>query len=246
MRLTRLYDPQLLSLNQTIELDPFAARHMALVLRAQVGDEVIVFNGQGGEYRGIIQQIKKQKVLVELVSFDLRTVESPLKTHLIQVISAADKMDYTIQKATELGVTSISPVFAERGHKKLDAARSQKRDAHWRRVIISACEQCQRNTLPQLNTAVSLQEYLAHVQSPLRFVADHRAEKSLKEYVSSRSSVDDISVLIGAEGGLSEADIALANSFDFHGLQIGTRILRTETAAVTTLSLFQYAWGDFS
>jgi 16S rRNA (uracil1498-N3)-methyltransferase len=244
MRLTRLYDPQSLALHQTIELDLFAAKHIALVLRAQVGDEVIVFNGTGGEYRGCIQGIKKQKVFVALGHFDSREVESSLKTHLIQVISSADKMDYTLQKATELGVTEVTPVFAERGHKKLDAARSQKRDEHWRRVIISACEQCGRNILPQLNSVLSLENCLEGVRSSLRFVADHRAEKSLKEYAAQINTSSELSILIGAEGGLSEFDIDVAKRFEFQSLRLGPRVLRTETAAVAALSLLQYVWGD--
>lgn len=241
MRLTRLYEPQPLAVQQTIQLGDFAAKHIAQALRGKVGDPVILFNGTGGEYHAIIKIIKKTSVFVEVAHFNSRECESPLTIQLAQAISRGHKMDYTLQKATELGVSSITPLITAGNGVKHNAAYALKRWQHWHRIISSACEQCGRNRLPILQPITPLTTWLPHVTEAVRLLLYHRSASSLRYDGGSRQSVV---LLVGAEGGFNNAEIDAAQQFNFQTVQLGPRVLRTETAALTALSLLQYMSGD--
>jgi 16S rRNA (uracil1498-N3)-methyltransferase len=232
--MTRIYQASELSPHSTITLDEFASHHLARVLRATIGDKVILFNGQGGEYSGVIQQINKKTVMVDLKEFIARDVESSLEIWLAQGISRGEKMDYTIQKAVELGVSKIIPLFSERCNVKLDSERSEKRIQHWQSVMISACEQSGRNRVPEIIMPQSLENWLPNVQADFRLVLSPYAECKLKQLaIPSKARVV---LLIGPEGGLSDQEISLAVTHGFQALNLGPRVLRTETAAVAAIT----------
>lgn len=239
----RIYQSISLSPNQTLLLDSDASHHVARVMRASVGDALVLFNGLGGEYQADITRIDKKSVEVRLKSFDPREVESPVSLHLAQGIARGEKMDFIVQKAVELGVTQITPLITERCNVRLDAEREEKRLQHWRAVAISACEQSGRNRLPQIHEPVSLTHWLPTQSSGRRFVLSPHVSAKLPAPASS-SDHSPIVVLIGPEGGLSDAEVTLAAQQGFLPLNLGPRILRTETATVTALTVMQCRYGD--
>jgi len=236
----RIFHPGDLALETTVALRASASQHVAKVLRLTVGEEVAVFNGQGGHYTAQITHITKQEVLLNLRAYHSSQVESPLYTCLAQGISRGDKMDITLQKAVELGVNCIVPLFTERCGVKLEAERLAKRMQHWQAVIESACEQCGRDLLPTLAPAQSLAQWLPHAPESLRLLLNpHQAQS-----VDLQPAQQGVSLLIGPEGGLSPSEIALASKYQFLSWRLGPRILRTETAALVALSKIQTLWGD--
>lgn len=242
MRIPRIYTPQPLQLNSIVELDENASRHIGKVLRMDVGREVIVFNGHGGEYRSIIAAVGKKIVSVTPTEFIDIQRQSPLQVELAIGISRGERFDWVLQKATELGVSSITPLFTERTEVKLNGARLESKQEHWQQILVSACEQCQLNVVPQLNTAVSFQQWLPTVQADLKLVLHHRSDKTLAEQATPQS----VCLLIGPEGGLSATEINAAQSHNFAPLTLGPRVFRTETAPIAALTLLQYLWGDFA
>lgn len=240
--MTRIYQAIPLTTHTTITLDEFASHHLARVLRAQVGDAVVIFNGQGGEYSGVISQINKKTVLVELKEFSHREAESSLDICLAQGISRGEKMDYTIQKAVELGVKHIIPLYTERCNVKLDKDRSEKRLQHWQSIITSACEQSGRNRIPAIDMPQSLDNWLPTVKADGCLVLSPYAAQQLK--IQNFSTLRQVTILIGPEGGLSDKEIQLAEQYHFLPLNLGPRILRTETAAVAAISALQSLFGD--
>ena len=241
MRCPRIYTPQTLTPNSTIALDAEAAHHVARVLRMQAGDELILFNGDGDEYRAAITNIDKRSVQVALGACDASERESPLAIHLGIAISKGERMDWVIQKATELGVAQITPLQTERVEVRLSGEREEKKSAHWRAIAISACEQCARNRIPALNAPQPLVAWLDNVVADAKFVLHHRSEITLGSHAAKPKSV---ALLIGPEGGLSEMEIALAAKKNFAPLRLGPRVLRTETAPLAALSILQFLWGD--
>lgn len=242
MSISRIYQPATLQPQSIIRLDDKASHHLARVLRAKKGDALILFNGQGGEYSAVITLIDKKGVEVEIQSFTAREVESPLTIHLAQGIARGEKMDFIVQKAVELGVSVISPLVTERCNVRLVQEREEKRLQHWRSVIVSACEQSGRNYLPTLTAPLSLKDWLITAKADFRFVLSPHVSQSLPA-VSIPSDATVI-LLIGPEGGLSEAEVELAISHGFLPLQIGPRILRTETATIAAISILQSCYGD--
>lgn len=241
MRIPRIYTPAPLASGSIIELDDNAFNHAVRVLRLKAGAPLTLFNGQGGEYPAELVEVQKKRATAQVGTFVDRDCESPLPIVLGQCISRGEKMDYTIQKAVELGVTEIVPLFSERCGVKLSPERQEKRLRHWQSVIISACEQCGRNRLPALQDAMDLDAWLAKLDSSLKLVLDPTAQDSFETL--SRPT-PDVALLIGPEGGLSETEIERARASGFRGVQLGPRILRTETAGLTALSLIQGRWGD--
>ena len=241
MRLARFYEPQPLVVHQDIQLSDFAAHHMVHVLRGKVGDRCTLFNGEGNDYQAVVKTICKSTVWVRLLQLQPRECESPLQVQLAQAISTRHKMDYTIQKATELGVSSIAPLITRRSL-PLGAKHMQTRWQHWHRVMISACEQCGRNRLPVLHPVMPLNDWLRRVTAELRLLLYHRSPKSLHHYAL--DVTQSIVLLIGAEGGLDGAEMQRAQHFNFQPIVLGPRVLRTETAALTALSILQYLSGD--
>ena len=224
---TRLYCDLPLSPGAEIVLPDAAARHAVGVLRLQVGDALNLFNGTGGEYRASLVAVNKRETRVRLIEFDATERESPVDITLALGISAGERMDYSLQKATELGVTAIAPLATERSVVKLAGERADKRLQHWQHVVIAACEQCGR--------------YLAAVDRNKRLLMlSPDAATPLKRVSPSAEVV----LLIGAEGGLAPSEYQAAQACGFEPVNLGPRILRTETAPVAALALLQALWGD--
>ncbi len=241
MATPRIYSPQPLVEGQSVQLDEAAARHVGLVLRMKAGQPLTLFNGEGGCFSATIEESSKRSVTVSLDTFHPDEKESPLKVHLAQSISKGDRMEYAIQKATELGITEITPIYTEHGDVRLKGDRAAKKQQHWQQVAISACEQCQRNRVPVVHAPVGLQEWLGSVEADLKLVLHHRTERQLSGY----DQPETVALLIGPEGGLSAPEIVQAENSGFHPLALGPRVLRTETAPVVAMSVLQYLWGDF-
>jgi len=248
MRKTRVYYPGLLSEGQAIELDTQSSVRIARVLRLKIGDAFTLFNGQGGEYNAHITQLDKRRVVCETTDYNHRSVESPLKICLAQGISKGERMDYTMQKAVELGVDEIIPLMTSRTSVNLSAERQKRRLAHWQAIVISACEQCGRNKVPDVKPIKWLSDWLQMHSSPHNIVLDPCAAQGLKALPYSEQHLEQqpVTLLIGPEGGLSREEITLAEQHGFTPTQCGPRILRTETAAVAVLSILQSLWGDLA
>lgn len=241
MRIPRIYTPQQLQSGLTISLEETASRHIGKVLRMTPGRELILFNGQGGEYSAIIHEVGKKVTQVTITEHNTDNRESPLHSHLAIGISRGDRMDWVLQKACELGVTEITPLFTERTEVKLSGPRLQKKLQHWQHILISACEQCQRNHLPTLNEAVNLEQFLSQAPEGEKWVLHHRDSVGLDP----SENVTNACILIGPEGGLSETEIDSAKAAEFSALTLGPRVMRTETAPLAALTLLQQYWGDF-
>ncbi|MDR3479032.1 MAG: 16S rRNA (uracil(1498)-N(3))-methyltransferase [Gammaproteobacteria bacterium] len=241
---SRIYQAGPLALNMTVDLAEAASHHLARVLRAKISDQLIVFNGEGGEYNATIIHIDKKKVTIKIDSYDAREAESPISLCLAQGISRGEKMDYTIQKAVELGVTKIIPLLTERCTVKLDADRREKKLQHWQSIIISACEQSGRNKIPTLLPPQTFSHWLPSATADKCFVLAPTAKQKLEKISLINNA--EVMLLIGPEGGLSDGEIARASEQGFLPLNLGPRILRTETAAVAALTALQCIYGDLA
>ena len=239
MRLSRFFIDAPLSLGQH-ELPEAQAHYIGRVLRHAMGDAVQLFDGSGQEYLGELIEVGKKTVRVELREQFAGQAESPLRIHLGQGLSRGERMDWAIQKATELGVGEITPIVSERCEVRLKDERADKRMAHWRQVAISACEQCGRSVLPVLHAPQTLAEWQAGVQAELKLVL-HPVAAPLESHAKPQT----LAFLIGPEGGLSDAEVEQAKTAGFHAARLGPRVLRTETAPVVALAVAQQLWGDF-
>jgi len=242
MRLPRLFIDIPLAVNQRIYLPSEASHYTAHVLRLRVNDSFILFNGQSGEYQAKIIAITKKNVEIQIDEFYNIEKESPLQLTLVQAISRPEHMDYALQKSVELGVHHIVPVLTERSP-PLDKNRLEKREQHWQKIIISACEQCGRNRLPTLSPIQSLMQWLA-IDSPVenRIVLSPQSQLNLPQAIIKNSQ--QLTILVGAEGGLTIQEIQQASLANYTEVSLGPRILRTETAAIAILALCQGLWGD--
>ncbi|QOR37088.1 16S rRNA (uracil(1498)-N(3))-methyltransferase [Billgrantia diversa] len=216
------------------------ARHVARVLRLGEGAPVRLFDGAGHEARAVIVEASRKRVVVCIESVEAGRGESPLAVHLGQAISKGDRMDYAIQKAVELGVAAITPLYTEHGDVRLKGEREAKKLAHWQAVAASACEQCGRAVVPVVHTPSTLHEWLGERGEMLRLVLHPGTAGALEQDVAPASAA----LLIGPEGGLADSEVEAAMACDFSLLSLGPRILRTETAPVVALSLLQYRFGD--
>ncbi|HEY7772227.1 MAG TPA: 16S rRNA (uracil(1498)-N(3))-methyltransferase [Marinagarivorans sp.] len=241
MRIPRIYTTTQLAGQSHVKLEEAVAHYLGKVLRMSAGRELILFNGEGGEYQATVTDITKKSVTVNIGAYCDENRESPLNTHLAIGLSRGERWDLVLQKATELGVTQITPLFTERSEVKLTGERLTKKISHWQGIIISACEQCQRNILPRLNEPVAFSDFLAGEHSELNLVLHHRSQKRLADYPTPSSCT----MLIGPEGGLSDEEITQAQKQSFNALTLGPRVLRTETAPLAALSALQLVWGDF-
>lgn len=243
MPLPRFYVSSPLSAPQRLALPPAAAHHAARVLRLHVGDALIVFNGQGGEYAAHILAMGKQDVTIEIERHDPIERESPLDVTLVQALSATERMEFSIQKAVELGVRQIIPVESERCVVHLHGERAAKRVQHWQQIAVSACEQCGRNRLPEIRPIISLAAWLATLAPEQeRWILLPEAEKALRDM---QRPSKPVAVLIGPEGGFTDAEAAAAQRAQHHSVRLGPRVLRTETVAPAMLAAMQVLWGDF-
>ncbi|MNF45489.1 Ribosomal RNA small subunit methyltransferase E [compost metagenome] len=239
MRLSRFFVDLPLSLGQH-PLPEAQAHYIGRVLRLAVGDAVQLFDGSGQEFVGELVEVGKKSVQVELREQFAGQTESPLRIHLGQGLSRGERMDWAIQKATELGVAEITPLVSERCEVRLKDERADKRLAHWRQIAISACEQCGRSRVPTINPPLGLDDWLAQTAADLKLVLHPVAEP-----LASHARPASLAFLIGPEGGLSDAEVQLAQQAGYHPARLGPRVLRTETAPVVALSVAQQLWGDF-
>lgn len=242
MRIPRIYLPQPLSVGASLVLPEAAANHVTRVLRLKPGAALRLFNGEGGEYGAELVAVGKRDATVRLGEYDGRDAESPLQIVLGQGVSKGERMDYTIQKAAELGISRVEPLMTERTVVNLNDERRERRLQHWQGVAIGACEQCCRNRVPAVAPSVTLSQWLAQPRAGLKLVLYHRGARRLREFTPLAG--EPVTLLIGPEGGLSEAEIAQAMAAGFQPLCLGPRILRTETAAVMALAAMQALWGD--
>lgn len=241
MRIPRIYTAKELSSDFTLLLDPEPSHHLTRVLRMDAGDTLVLFNGQGGEYRAEITAVEKKQVQVRTGEYCEADRESPLDIQLGVAVSRGDRMDWIMQKSTELGVSAITPLFTERTGVKLAGARAEKKVLHWRQVVVSACEQCGRNKLPAVHNPQALDNWLVTVKAEKKLLLHHRAADNP---AMNDDIPDSLALLIGPEGGLSEEEIERAEQAGFSSLHLGPRILRTETAPLAALAILQARWGD--
>jgi len=240
MRLPRIHTAQALQAGARVELEQRQAHYVARVLRMRAGDALILFNGTGGQYPATLQTVGKNAVVVSTGDFEPLERESPLALHLGIAVSRGDRMDWVVQKATELGVRSITPLTSERTEVRLKGERAEKKLRHWQQVATSACEQCGRNRLPVVNTLQLLHDWCERVEADVRLVLDPAADSSDPGAAAPAS----VALLVGPEGGFSAEEIAAARAAGFHSLLLGPRVLRTETAPLAAISLLQARWGD--
>jgi len=223
----------------TIGDDSF--HHLSHVLKHREGDMIHAFDGNGGYFESIIISKSKRSITIQPDIFVKDNRESDLRLTLAQGISRGQKMDLTIQKAVELGVYIFVPVMTERGNVKLDDERSEKRLKHWQKIIINACEQCGRNVLPTILEPVKLEEWMAVDANAMRYVLDPMSDVSISS-ISQQGS--EISLICGPEGGLCANELEQSQNNGYSPISLGPRILRTETAAISALAIFQSRWGD--
>lgn len=241
MRIPRIYHPELLAVDQHVELTSDATQHLVNVLRLTEGHPLVLFNGDNNEYSAELTVAKKRQA-VALIDAKLSiSTESLLKVHLGQGVSRGDRMDWVIQKAVELGVNEITPLITERCGIKMQQERWDKKLQSWQKIIISACEQCGRNTLPTLNPCISLNDWISQSTNQLRLTLHPHADKSMKHLDISPAGVR---LLIGPEGGFSESEIYATEEAGFQTVQMGPRVLRTETAAIASIAALQAIHGD--
>jgi 16S rRNA (uracil1498-N3)-methyltransferase len=242
--LTRIYFPDAIPDHGICVLPAAKAHHVAHVLRLAPGDPVTLFDGSGNAYAGEIAQCVRGEVSVRVRGCRSEDRESPLQVMLAQAVSSGERMDYTIQKAVELGVAAVQPLLAERCVVRLSGERAAKRVAHWQSVVAAACEQCGRNRVPGVQPLLPFRDWLEQPAAAggLRLLLAPDAAMGLHQ-LSRPSGM--VTVLAGPEGGLTAAETGDAGRAGFVPLRLGPRVLRTETAAVALLAAMQALWGDF-
>ncbi len=243
MRTIRIHIDAPLTVDQSVTLPPQASEHVGRVLRMDVGDPLVLFNGDGSDYAATLSSVSKREVLADVQSAQPRATESPLPLTLAQGVARGEKMDLIIQKATEMGVTRIVPLLTERAEVKLDLARATKRMAHWQAVIASACEQSGRARLPELLPTQPLRLWLDNLDddNALRLALLPQATQRIASLRFGRAGGI---LVVGPVGGLGERDMALLAERGFAGLNLGPRVLRTETAGLAALAALQAIHGD--
>lgn len=240
MRLSRIYTTQALHSGASVVLEDDVAHYLGKVLRLRPGEQVALFNGRDGEHLAELTHVDKRTVTVQLLAVRECHADPQLRIHLGLGLSRGERMDYAVQKATEAGVTTITPLLSERCEVKIKGERVDNRLQHLERIAISACEQSGRCAVPDVLAPVSLQEWLGRERQGACFVLDHRGAFCM----TAASAPTDVTLLIGPEGGLSDAEVQAAGAAGFLSVRLGPRVLRTETAPVVAIALAQYLWGD--
>lgn len=239
----RFFCPPPLAVGVEIALPPAAAHHVLRVLRLQAGDAVTLFDGEGGEYAGELERASPRAVAVRVCEHRDIERESPLMVTLVQGLAAAERMDYAVQKATELGVAAIAPVFTSRSVVRLDDARATRRVERWRQIVIAACEQSGRNRVPKVHAPCALGTWLrAPSAADLRVLLAPDVDGSLDDLARPAGAVE---LLVGPEGGLTAEESAAARGAGFRPVRLGPRILRTESAGAAMLAAMNARWGDW-
>jgi 16S rRNA (uracil1498-N3)-methyltransferase len=242
MRLNRVHTPQVLAVGAEIALPEAAAYHVARVLRLKPGAPLVVFDGSGHDFRCEIDAVDGDRVAVRVGARTAGLADSPLGITLVQAVSRGERMDWTLQKAVELGVRVVAPVLSARSVVRLDERQAAKKLRHWQAIVAGACEQCGRSTVPEVRSPLELRRFLA--ESPRdgkRLVLSPAGPASLAGLEIGASRVE---LLIGPEGGLDDAEIDAAAAAGFTPVRLGPRVLRTETAGVVALAVLQALWGD--
>jgi 16S rRNA (uracil1498-N3)-methyltransferase len=244
MRITRVFTPQALHMGAELTLSAMSSSHLIKVLRLRAGARVVLFNGDGINYSGEILVPRAEATTVRvLASHSASVLESPLKITLLQGLCRGEKMDWVLEKATELGVHHVVPVVTERSEVHLDAERAQKRREHWQRVVISACEQSGRAFVPSVEALSPLDQRLANrIDAEQKWALEPGADNLSRL----RANPASIAIAIGPEGGFSERDLSQLKVAGFSAIALGTRILRTETAGPAALSALQALFGDLA
>lgn len=242
MRVPRLYLPSHFSPGTEVELDERCHRHAVQVLRLKPGAPLVLFNGDGRDYAAELVHSERRASRARVLESRPNHSESPLAVTLVQGVAKADHMDYSLQKAVELGVSAITPVLTARSVLKLEPRRLEKKLEHWRGVVISACEQCGRSRIPDILPVCELDAWLRSFEGQ-GFVLDPRASRGLSD---SPAPAGNCSVLVGPEGGLTDVELDKARTAGLNAIRFGPRILRTETAASAVLTALQLLWGDLT
>jgi 16S rRNA (uracil1498-N3)-methyltransferase len=242
VRLTRVYVGEPLATNADLQLPEAAAYHVARVLRLREGAAILAFDGSGSEYRCEILAVTGDRVLVRVGARTPGLPESPLRITLVQAVSRSERMDWTLQKATELGVRTIVPVLSARSVVRLDAKQAARKLRHWQAIVAGACEQCGRSVVPDVRSPLELGAYIVDVpREAQRFVLSPTGPASLAGLTSVGARAE---LLIGPEGGLDDAELERAARAGFAPVRLGPRVLRTETAGIVALTVLQALWGD--
>jgi 16S rRNA (uracil1498-N3)-methyltransferase len=244
MSAPRFYCSPPLAFGDTLDLPPEAAHHANRVLRLRVNDPVQVFDGEGNALDAVISEISGKRVILCKLRPCPAEPQPLLRIVLAQAMCGSEKMDWVVQKATELGVAEIQPVQTQRSVAKLSSERAEKRTEHWRSVIIAACEQCGRNTLPQAHAPQELSAWLAQMRDMpgAKFILHPEGASTLHHQSRPQGCV---TLLIGPEGGFDANEVLMAQQAGFISILLGPRVLRTETAALAGITTLQTLWGDF-
>lgn len=252
MRISRVFIDSALQVGSEVDLPRDAVDHLVKVLRLDVGARVTLFNGSGGEYAASLSRLERRAATAAILAHDPVERESPLAITLMQAVTRGEKMDWVLQKATELGVAAIQPIEAERSVVQLDAERTEKRRTHWHGILRSACEQCGRNRLPRLLAPTGLDAaclaFARESPAALRLTLEPSAAATLDSsaFIAAARAARSVAILIGPEGGWSDAELQCAAHAGFNGIRLGPRVLRTETAAIAALTALQTIAGDLA
>jgi 16S rRNA (uracil1498-N3)-methyltransferase len=243
--MTRIFQAGPLAAGTVIALDAAASQHIARALRMRAGEPLTLFDGLGGEHAARIEALGKS-VQVRILDRIAQERESPVCLTLVQALVAADKMDWVIQKAVELGASALQPVACERSVVRLEASREARRHAHWQRVALAACEQCGRNRVPQVLPVRAWREWCALPDPGTRYVLSPGAAMSLTGALRQCPVREALALAVGPEGGFTQSELALAMAHGVHAAGLGPRVLRTETAGLAALAIVQSALGDLA
>ena len=241
----RFYHSKPININEKIVMEEFSSRHAIKVMRLKIKDHLILFNGDGNDYEGQVVNINKNKIEILIYSKKIIDCESHLKITLLQAITSNEKMDLIIQKTTELGIQEIQPIICERSIVKIKHDKIDKRLLHWNQVAISACEQCGRAKIPTIYKPENMEKYLEKttaLNNALKIILSPGAKKTLNGISYTKSQ--EIKFLIGPEGDFTKSELEMAIGKSYIPIKIGPRILRTETAPLSILSILQYKYGD--
>jgi 16S rRNA (uracil1498-N3)-methyltransferase len=251
VRLTRVYVDTALTPGSLVELPRDTASHLAKVLRARSGDELVLFNGDGREFDGAIEAVRGSRVSASVGGGRPVDRESPLAITLVQSVPRGDRMDFVVQKATELGVARIVPVLSQRSVVRLDKAQAESKAVHWRAVAVSACEQCGRNRLPTIEAALPLLNYLGESSPGTRprlvfepESAQHPRTAAPSPAGTDQAAIVDAEIAIGPEGGFASDELEAFRVAGFSQVGLGPRVLRAETAAIAAVVWLQARFGD--
>lgn len=239
----RFYLPEALSAGQSLDLPDNIVRHLN-VLRLKNSEEIVLFDGRGKAYPARLLELEKRRARAEILREEAENKESPLDITLIQAVSSGERMDFTLQKSVELGVSAIWPVISERCVVRLSGERADKRVARWQEIVISACEQSGRNTVPPVLPLVSYADALKQMPSEkTKLIMSLNRAQTLGQI---RPASDGLILMIGPEGGWTQQEENQAIAAGFQAITLGTRVLRTETASLAAIAAMQTLWGDFA